>query len=59
MEKKFIHECGSVGRVEDVVVSVRIVIVSVRNLQSNGTGGGGGGGVESEDPLPHAEFVLS
>jgi hypothetical protein len=23
VEKKFIHECGQVGRVEDVVVSVR------------------------------------
>jgi hypothetical protein len=27
VEKKFIHECGQVGRVEDVVVSVRITLV--------------------------------
>jgi hypothetical protein len=26
VEKKFIHECGQVGRVEDVVVSVRISV---------------------------------
>ena len=29
VEKKFIHECGKVGRVEDVVVSVSFYLVSL------------------------------
>jgi hypothetical protein len=33
VEKKFIHECGQVGRVEDVVVSVRITSIEDPRLK--------------------------